>query len=118
MGEQDYKMAVEPEALPVGNIFRAVAVMTVLIALAVGFTFPIVNRSVQDASFNAVSENPAYPALRESRLDAVRKLTQYEVDASTGEVQIPIDRAMEILVNEERAAGSRVYYSEFPTPEQ
>lgn len=104
----------QPEDLDVGSIVKGVVGVLVPIIVAVAFIFPIVNKSVQTAEYESTSVS-GYPLVREANAIAQRKLTQYEVvDDAAGVYQIPIDRAIELIVNAERLQTGRVYSSEFP----
>lgn len=101
MDAQDYGMAVEPEGVPAGKIFSAGLIIFGTVTVAVITLFQIYSKGVQTASFEAADLYVAYPAIRDAQVEGMRKITQYEVlDEAEGRYRIPIDRAMELLVNE------------------
>jgi hypothetical protein len=109
MDPNEYGMAVEPEGVPVHKILAAGVTIFGTIAIAVIFLFPIYNRGVQQASFDASVETVAYPAIRDAEMASERRITQFEVlDQTAGVYQLPVDVAMELLVEERRAVGAPV----------
>lgn len=102
-GHDDYGMAVEPEEFNVRRVFRAGLMLFGGIAVALPFVLQIMNRSVQQAEFDASANYQAFPAIHEAEVAGERKTTQFEViDATSGVYQIPVDRAMELLVEQGR----------------
>lgn len=106
MDAQEYGMAVEPEGVPVHKIFTAGFVIFGTIAIAVVALFQIYNRGVQTTTFDAAEAYVAYPEIQDANTAGMRKITQFEVvDDAGGVYRIPVDRAMQMVVDERRAAG-------------
>lgn len=104
-----YGMAVEGEDVSVRKVFVAGLIVFGSIALVIPFLFQIVNRSVQQTNFEAAATYDSFPAIRESEMDGMRMISQYEVvDADSGVYRIPVERAMELLVQERGAVSDSV----------
>lgn len=105
---------VEPEAMNVTPILTFIGSTALFLAMIIVIMFGIVNRNEQATYYEAVDES-GYPDLREVEALAARKLDHYEIlNDATGVYRIPIERAMELLVEQEEAATDRVYSSELP----
>jgi hypothetical protein len=102
--------SVEEEDVNVGPILRMVGAVAVLIAIVIVSVFQIVNIEAQKAQAAAAVAS-GNPALREVEISAIRKLSQFDV-VGEGRYQIPIDRAIDIMVDEARQQTNRTYSSE------
>lgn len=105
----EYGLDVEPEGFPVGEVLAVALVIFGTIAIAVGVLFQIFNKGVQTADFEAAVEYVAYPEIQSANSEATRKLSQFEViDDSAGVYRIPIDSAIDLLIQERGASvGAR-----------
>ncbi len=101
-------VGVEKESISVPLVLAIVAVTIVIVIglVSTAFTITIVNS--QETLANSAAANE-YPELREVEAAAAAALTQYDVvDAEAGVFQIPIDQAIDLMVNEayeNQAAG-------------
>lgn len=102
-------IAVEPEGLAVGAlVYHAVTKVIVPIVIAVLFIFPIVNINVEQISAEATKQGGT-PVKSNATAEAEMKLNNYRViDRAAGIYQIPVERAMEIIVSKEQAGTDRV----------
>ena len=93
------EMGVEDDHIQSGT-FRMVIGILVILVVAVAFTVQWVRVEGQRARLaNAEWEGPT--AIREARAEATRLLTTYEVvDEDAGTYRIPIERAMELEVED------------------
>lgn len=102
-------MAVEPEGVAVSGIFSAGFVIFGTIAVAVIFLFQIYNKGVQTAAFDAGAQTVAFPAVCEAEVAGTRKITQFEVvDEAAGIYRIPVERAMQLMVDEQSGSDRSV----------
>ncbi len=70
-------------------------------------------KSVADQAYEDASSNLDYPELRQMELSAARLLNQYEVvDAAQGVYRIPVDRALDLIVEEAEQAPAANYSQE------
>ncbi len=100
-------MAVEPEGVPVQQIFTAGFVIFGTIAVVVVALFQIYNRGVQTTSFDVAVDYVAYPEIEDANTAGMRKITQFEVvDDAAGVYRLPVDRAMQIVVDQRRELGA------------
>lgn len=101
-------IAAEPEGLDVGSlVFHAVTKIIVPIVIALMFIFPLVNLNIERLSMLA-TEQGGTPIKSNADAEAVAKLNNYRViDRAAGVYQIPVDRAMEIIVNRDKAGIDR-----------
>ncbi len=108
-------IAAEPEGLEVGRIIRQGGGMVLVpILLAVVLIFPIANKSIHTLSLRATTESGS-PVKSNADAMALTKLNNYRVvDRAAGQYQIPIDRAMELMVNREQSRDGRVVSSVMP----
>lgn len=107
--EED-ELGVEHEGIEAGQILGFVLAIAVALGLAVFTLFQYVDITAQAALVEATARS-GYPELRENRLHAMQRLTQYEVvDPQQGRYRIPIDRAMVLMATEEREGT--IYSSE------
>ncbi len=91
---------VEPEGLPAGEILgMMIAIFVALIVLVVAL-YQLV-RLQELSTYMALTEEVSYPIREKREMEGRQKLTQYGVvDPERGIYRIPIDRAMELMVNE------------------
>lgn len=96
-------VGVEKESISVPLVVAIIAVTLVVVTglVITGFTLTIMKS--QETLANSVSASE-YPELREVEAAAAAALTQYDVvDADAGVFQIPIDQAIDLMVNEAHA---------------
>lgn len=94
------EIGVENEGIQAGAILTFMFVMAIIIGIAVTIVFNLTNLVAQDVYDTAATEM-TYPEAREARAGAAAQLNQYEVlDQEQGVYQIPVDRAMELMLNE------------------
>ena len=108
-------IAAEPEGLEVGSVIgKAVVVVLIPILSAVLLIFPLVNKSVQTISMDASTLSGT--AIRSNAdAEAATKLNNYAiVDRAAGLYQIPVDRAIEIMVSQERSRTDRIVSPTMP----
>ena len=106
---REYGMAVEPENFQVRRVFRAGLILFGGIAITLPFVLQIMNRSVQQAEFDASANHMAFPAIRDAEIAGERKVSQFEViDATSGVYRIPVNRAMELLIEQSRDSSATV----------
>lgn len=95
------EFSVEAESLDaklIGGIVFGTAIVVVGLIL-VGFT--ITEVTSREMIAEAVAQT-SYPEIREARAAATSRLTKYEViDATNGVYRMPIDRAIDLMVNEQ-----------------
>ncbi len=104
-------VGVEKESISVPLVVAIVAVTVVVIAGLVITGFTLTKMESQETLANSVSANE-YPELREVEAAAAAALTQYDVvDADAGVFQIPIDQAIDLMVNEAYANQQGGSYS-------
>lgn len=97
-------LGVEHEGIEAGQILGFVLAIVVAIGLSVFMLYEYVDITAQAARIEATGRS-GYPELRESRLQAMQRLTQYEaVDPQAERYRIPIDRAMDLMVQEAPSA--------------
>lgn len=105
--EEERDMGVAHEGVESGQILAiaiTVFIAVVIAALVVFFWSGNVARETRQAT---VGES-GYPELRETEVEAARLLSQYDLASEEeGTYRIPIDRAMRLLINEQRAATPR-----------
>ena len=105
---------VEPESVDVKPLILAAIVMAVAVITIVIVVFEWSEIEFEHARVNAV-ELTGYPQRREIELQATEKLDQYDVvNADSGIYRIPIDRAIELMVN--RAYEQRQGQAAAPPP--
>ena len=112
--EREKEQGVAYEGLAAGQI-AAIAFSTMLVvAIAATIVFFWSGKVTSEAQQSAVNSDN-YTILREARLDAAEKLEQYRViDEDEGIYQIPIDRAMDIIANEEYTSRSEAEQRDQP----
>lgn len=103
---------VEPEGINAGPIFGSIVISLLVIAVLVGGGYGWFKASAQEAQA-AAADRASYPELRQVELEATQLLNKYEVvNAATGTYRIPIDRAMDLIVEESYQAPSANYSQE------
>lgn len=105
-------LEVEAEGFQVGTILVWLigVVVTVVILVVLGFQLTQNQRDYVRSEFASTA---VYPELRQTEAAATSKLTQYEVlDAEEGVYQIPITRAIDLMVNEARQNPRTDYSAE------
>ena len=109
---EEIKLGVAHEGIEAGQIigfFLATAVVLVLGILALIQFFDITADTVR---FEMAGLS-GYPELRESRLESVRRLSEYgAVEGAPDRYRIPIDRAMELMANEAYQNADDAAYSD------
>jgi len=101
---QQAEMAAEPENMNVTPILTVIGGVFAFVVGAVLVTMALVDVQYQERLLASTMES-GYPELQAVRAIAAEALTQYDVvDADANVYQIPIDRAMLLMVND--AAGT------------
>ena len=96
-------VGVEKESIDAKLIFGIVAGVTVIVVGLVILAFTITGVTSQELRAQAVAEVD-YPELREANAAAAARLMGYDVvDAESGTFRIPIERAIDLMVNEHHA---------------
>lgn len=104
--EEEAELGVEHEGVEAGQILGVVVATAVVLMVAIFVLFQYVDITAETARVEATGRS-GYPELRESRLHAVERLTQYgAVEGEAERYRIPIDRAMELMADEQRQAAS------------
>lgn len=99
--DEESDLGVEHEGLEAGQILGFVLATAVALALAVFVLFQYFDLTAQEVRQEATSRS-GYPELRENRLHAAEMLTQYgSIEGVDGRYRIPIDRAMQLMANDE-----------------
>lgn len=103
--EQEKEIGVAYEGIAATQILAIAVSVLLVIGVAVVVLFSWAGQIGQQAG--EVSVDPGrYSELREAEIEAARQLEQYEVvNEEDGVYRIPIDRAMEIIANEEYQAS-------------
>ena len=94
-------VGVEKEAVNVGMVLGVVFGTVIIVSSLVTFAFTMAEVTSREtlARINAQAD---YPELREVRADASTRLAQYNiVNAQEETYQIPIDQAINLIVNEQ-----------------
>lgn len=111
---EEEELGVEHESIGVSQILGFIGAIIAVLILMIIFVFQIVNISELRTYESAVLES-GYPELRQVRVEAAREMTQYEIlNDAEGVYQIPVDRAMELLVDQERSTPEGGYSPELP----
>lgn len=98
--EKEAELGVQHEGIGVAAVMGFMLAIVVVLAMAVVFVFYLTQMASQQA-LSDVTALQTYPQLREVEVTAARQLEQYEViDPEAGVYQIPIDRAIDLMVNE------------------
>ncbi len=98
--------SVESDGLDANAITWRVIVGVIVFLIAVFAVVEVTGIKFQEARTNATTIT-GYPKLQETRIEANRLLSNYEVlDIESGIYRIPIDRAMELVAAEASVDGS------------
>ncbi len=105
-------VGVEKESVDISLLFGIIVGTVVIVVALIIIAFTITEvKSRQFESDNI--EATDYPELREVRAAAASQLTQYDVvDAENNSFRIPIDRAIDLMANEQHESGSDGSYSD------
>ena len=104
---------VEPEGVEAGQILGFVITIALLVVLAIVALFQYTDRTAQ-AVLTEAAEEGVYPELEEARLHAALLLAQYEALDGPGErYRIPIERAMQRMVQEAPVYPEAFYAAEY-----
>lgn len=100
---------VEPEALSAGMVLKVTLGVVVLMVIVIAAGFQIAQRAFRESKFTT-TEVSGYPLLRTTKEHGLQAISEYgPVTGAEGRYRIPIDRAIDLMVNEAaaaRAAGS------------
>jgi len=98
---------VEPEGVHALSILSMTVVGAVILVAVVVVGIQLAKAEFRRAIVESTTVS-GYPALQQNRIDAQEKLTQYGVaDVEAGRYRIPIDRAVDLMVNEAARDGDR-----------
>ena len=112
--EKEREIGVAYEGIPSGQILAVAVSILFAVGIIVIILFQWTNITEAAVRQASVGQS-ANTDLRETQLQANQKLTGYEaLDAEAGIYRIPIDRAMDLMINEEYQQGARPYSSEAP----
>lgn len=116
--EREREMGVAEEGIPTGQILAIALSISVAVAILVVLLFQWTNLTT--SSIREATVDPEdYTEIRQVEADAARKLSRYEVvDEEAGTYRIPIDRAMDLIVNEAYEQGDRTYSADAPFVER
>ena len=106
----DEVVGVEEEGIDVRPLMTAALILFLAVVTAILVLFQWSNLEFQTAAA-AATEQSGYPLLRDTDAEGVRQLTQYGV-VGTDAYRIPIDRAIDLMVNEAYQAQGGAYSSE------
>ena len=94
-------VGVEKEAVNVGVVMGIVFGTVVIVSSLVAFAFTM-TEVTQRETLALINAQTDYPELREARAAAASRLAQYNiVNAQEETYQIPIDQAINLIVNEQ-----------------
>jgi hypothetical protein len=112
--EKEREIGVAYEGIPTGQILAVATSILFAVGIIVIILFQWTN--ITEAAIRQASSGQSMNAdLRETELQANQKLTGYGVvDEEAGVYRIPIDQAMDLMVNEAYQQGDRTYSSEAP----
>lgn len=110
---EEIKLGVEHEGVEAGQIIGFVLAVVVALALSIVALIQYFGITAETVRYESAGLS-GYPELRESRLQATQKLSEYgAVEGEADRFRIPIDRAMELLANEaHQNSGSQSYSDE------
>lgn len=110
--DEEYEEGVEPESVASGQILGLAISIGIAIAIIASILIFWTDSVYTDTRDRAVALS-GYPELREVRASDLGKLNQYGVvDDEAGVYSIPIEQAINRLVEEQRAAPAREYSRE------
>ena len=93
-------VGVEEESVNAGLVIGIVLGVVVIVTGLVVFAFTITEVTTRD-TMESILADIEYPDLRETRAASAALLNKYEtVNAEEGSFRIPIDRAIDLMVNE------------------
>ncbi len=106
--EEVIELGFNPEQFSAMPILRTLYIMFLTVAVVVVLTFWWIKVERQSA-IDELSLTSEPRELRQTEAEADRKLTQYgEIDEENGVYRVPIDRAMELMAEEEWKARESV----------
>lgn len=111
---KEQQLGAEHDRIEAGQILGLAA--SVLMALVIIIVVMVQWMGVRSEQARlAVASRQTYPELRELRAQAEQKLTQYGVASDTsGTYTIPIDRAMDLVIQQSRQGGNASVTQELP----
>lgn len=102
-------LGVQDEGINVAPILGVIGVIMAFVVVAVIAMFQITNLEHTKVELASASYS-GHPELQQLRMDAAEALTQYAVvDEAAGVYRIPVDQAMQLMLNE--AQGQSGNYS-------
>lgn len=105
-------VGVEKESINVGLVLGIVLGTVVIVSGLVAFAFTMTEVTARETVANVIAATD-YPELREVEAAAAASLTQYNiVNAQEQTFQIPIDQAINLIVNEQYQLSEDLEYSE------
>ncbi len=110
--EQEEEMGVEHEGVEAGQILGIMLAIAASIMMIVIVLFQW-TRIVEVEIRSSATGLSGYPELRQVEMAAQQKLTEYGV-SEDGNYRIPIERAMELMVQEARQSGDSATVRAFP----
>ena len=103
---------VQHEGIEAGQILGIALAVLAAIVMAIIVVFQMTNLRYE-ATLSSVTSSARYPELRETERKAEQLLKGYgAVDAENGVYRIPIERAMDLMINEAYQRGERAYSEE------
>ena len=106
------QMTVQHEGIEAGQIVAFVFLLIIIIGVFV-WVASLWFESVADQTHQEAAATSTYPELRQVELAATQLLNQYEViNADQGVYRIPIDRAIDLIVDEAPPAPAANYSQE------
>jgi len=107
------RAGVEPEAIPAGMVIKVTLATFLIMLVVIVVGFQIAQQAFRESKV-AMTEMSGYPLLRTTTEQGLQVISEYgPVTGVEGRYRIPIDRAIDLMVNE--AAAVRA--SESATPE-
>ena len=103
---------VEPENLPAGTVLKVTLGIAVLMVIFIVVGFQIAQKAFRESKYTS-TEISGYPLLRTTTEQGLLAISEYgSVTGAEGRYRIPIDRAIDLMVNE--AATARAADSASP----
>jgi hypothetical protein len=103
---------VEPEGLSAGMVIKVTLATVFIMAIVIVAGFQIAQRAFRESKFTT-TEMSGYPLLRTTTEQGRQAISEYgPVTGAEGRYRIPIDRAIDLMVNE--AAAARAVGSALP----
>lgn len=104
--QEEDELGVEHEGIEAGQILGFILAVAVALGLAIFTLFQYADLTAKAALAEATGRS-GYPELRQHQLRALELLTQYDVvDPQLERYRIPIDRAMQLMANDEREGSA------------